>query len=159
MIYSLGEVPYEAVPNQFRTPEFHYYLMYRYEFKDNHGEWITSVKPELGPGISERVWEAVRTTGENIDACPSVKTELHAALATLLQVPLSSDYKTWIYSAKEEIFYLLYCSQHFIRLQIMLLFTYEFLILAGFWYPSYPYCSRASTETASRSNNTGNLPC
>ncbi|KAI5566471.1 hypothetical protein BDE02_13G022300 [Populus trichocarpa] len=57
----------------------------RYEFKDNHGEWITSVKPELGPGISERVWEAVRTTGENIDACPSVKTELRAALATLLQ--------------------------------------------------------------------------
>ncbi|KAJ6359811.1 hypothetical protein OIU77_003921 [Salix suchowensis] len=57
----------------------------RYEFKDNHGEWITAVKPELGPGISERVWEAVRTTGENIDACHSVKIELQAALATLLQ--------------------------------------------------------------------------
>nr|AXY97839.1 Amidase 1 [Populus tomentosa] len=57
----------------------------RYEFKDNHGEWITAVKPELGPAISERVWEAVRTTGENVDACHSVKTELHAALATLLQ--------------------------------------------------------------------------
>jgi hypothetical protein len=106
MIYSLGEVPYEAVPNQFRTPEFHYYLMYRYEFKDNHGEWITAVKPELGPAISERVWEAVRTTGENVDACHSVKTELHAALATLLQVPLSCDYKAWIYLAKEEIIYL-----------------------------------------------------
>lgn len=60
----------------------------RYEFKNNHGEWVRSVKPNLGPGISERVWEALRTTDENIDACYSVKSELRAALSDLLEVEL-----------------------------------------------------------------------
>ncbi|XP_014513285.1 amidase 1 [Vigna radiata var. radiata] len=59
-------------------------LLQRYEFKNNHGEWITAVKPDLGPGISERVSDALRTTGENIDTCYSVKRELHDALAALL---------------------------------------------------------------------------
>ncbi|TXG65550.1 hypothetical protein EZV62_006825 [Acer yangbiense] len=61
-------------------------LLQRYEFKNNHGEWVTTVKPDLGPGISERVWEAVRTTAEKIDVCQSVKTELCAALTDLLGV-------------------------------------------------------------------------
>ncbi|KAH9754992.1 Amidase 1 [Citrus sinensis] len=39
----------------------------RYEFKNNHGDWVTTVKPDLGPGISERVWEAVRTSAQKID--------------------------------------------------------------------------------------------
>ncbi|KDP23530.1 hypothetical protein JCGZ_23363 [Jatropha curcas] len=60
-------------------------LLQRYEFKNNHGEWVTTVEPDLGPGISERVWEAVKMTGGNIDACYSVKTELLAALTTLLE--------------------------------------------------------------------------
>ena len=59
---------------------------YRYEFKNNHGEWISTVKPDLGPGISERVWEALRTTDEKVDVCHSVKTELRAALIALLGV-------------------------------------------------------------------------
>ncbi|KAK0601916.1 hypothetical protein LWI29_028740 [Acer saccharum] len=59
-------------------------LLQRYEFKNNHGEWVTTVKPDLGPGISERVWEAVRTTAEKIDVCQSMKTELRAALTDLL---------------------------------------------------------------------------
>ncbi|KAH1037599.1 hypothetical protein GYH30_056781 [Glycine max] len=42
-------------------------FLQRYEFKNNHGEWISAVKPDLGPGISERVSDALRTTGENID--------------------------------------------------------------------------------------------
>ncbi|GKV20650.1 hypothetical protein SLEP1_g30748 [Rubroshorea leprosula] len=50
-------------------------LLLRYEFKNNHAEWITTVNPDLGPRISEEVWEAVRTTGENIDTCHSVKIE------------------------------------------------------------------------------------
>ncbi|KAJ4719494.1 Amidase 1 [Melia azedarach] len=57
---------------------------HRYEFKNNHGEWVTTVKPDLGPGISERVWEAIRTSEENIDLCQSVKTELRNALTALL---------------------------------------------------------------------------
>ncbi|KAJ7973378.1 Amidase 1 [Quillaja saponaria] len=59
-------------------------LLQRYEFKNNHGEWITKVKPDLGPGISERVLDALRTTGESIDVCHSVKSELHTALTALL---------------------------------------------------------------------------
>ncbi|KAI8024186.1 Amidase 1 [Camellia lanceoleosa] len=56
----------------------------RHEFKNNHGEWVSTVKPDLGPGISERVWEAMRSTDENIDVFASVKTELRAALTALL---------------------------------------------------------------------------
>ncbi|KAK4595944.1 hypothetical protein RGQ29_014152 [Quercus rubra] len=59
-------------------------LLLRYEFKNNHGEWISTVKPDLGPGISERVREALRATDENLDVCHSVKTELRAALNALL---------------------------------------------------------------------------
>ncbi|KAH6763547.1 amidase 1 [Perilla frutescens var. hirtella] len=56
----------------------------RHEFKNNHGEWVQSVKPNLGPGISVRVWEAINSTDENIDACHSLKGELRAALTDLL---------------------------------------------------------------------------
>ncbi|KAM7481187.1 hypothetical protein LguiB_005770 [Lonicera macranthoides] len=56
----------------------------RYEFKNNHGEWVSTVKPDLGPEISERVWQALRSTDENIDACHSVKNELRCALTALL---------------------------------------------------------------------------
>ncbi|XP_058183079.1 amidase 1-like [Rhododendron vialii] len=61
-----------------------YRQLERSEFKNNHGRWVSTVKPDLGPGISERVWAAVRSTDENIDVCHSVKTELRAALTTLL---------------------------------------------------------------------------
>lgn len=59
-------------------------LLQRSEFKNNHGEWVCTVKPDLGPGISERVWEAVRSADENLDVCHLVKTELRAALTALL---------------------------------------------------------------------------
>ncbi|GLT90327.1 hypothetical protein SLE2022_082660 [Rubroshorea leprosula] len=59
-------------------------LLQRYEFKNNHAEWITRVNPDLGPEISKRVWEAVRTTGENIDTCHSVKIEFRAVLSALI---------------------------------------------------------------------------
>ncbi|XVF06118.1 hypothetical protein REPUB_Repub06bG0020200 [Reevesia pubescens] len=60
-------------------------LLQRYEFKNNHAEWVTTVKPNLGPGLSERIWDAIRTTYENIDVCNSVRSELRAALTDLLQ--------------------------------------------------------------------------
>lgn len=63
-----------------------YLLNHRYEFKNNHGEWVKSVKPHLGPGIAERVWEAINAKDDNIDACLLVKTELQAALRGLLEV-------------------------------------------------------------------------
>lgn len=61
-------------------------MLYRYEFKKNHGEWVSTIKPNLGPGIAERVWEALETTDEKIDVCLSVKAELKVALAALLGV-------------------------------------------------------------------------
>ena len=69
--------------------------LFRYEFKNNHGEWVKTVKPDLGPGISERVWEALETRDENIDVCHSVKTELRAALTALLGVPSLSLCFLW----------------------------------------------------------------
>ncbi|KAG7969128.1 hypothetical protein I3843_07G015500 [Carya illinoinensis] len=59
-------------------------LLQRYEFKINHGEWVSTVKPDLGPEISERVLAALKTTDVNVDICHSVKTELRAALIALL---------------------------------------------------------------------------
>ncbi|XP_039058714.1 amidase 1-like isoform X2 [Hibiscus syriacus] len=59
-------------------------LLQRYEFKNNHGEWVTKVNPDFGPGIYERIWDAINVTGENIDFIHSVRTELRAALTTLL---------------------------------------------------------------------------
>ncbi|XVF06119.1 hypothetical protein REPUB_Repub06bG0020300 [Reevesia pubescens] len=59
-------------------------LLQRYEFKNNHAEWVTKVNPDLGPAISERIWDAIKVTGENIDFCHSVRTELRAALTALL---------------------------------------------------------------------------
>ena len=58
----------------------------RYEFKNNHAEWVTKVNPDLGPEISERIWDAIKVTGEKIDFCHSVRTELRAALTSLLGV-------------------------------------------------------------------------
>ncbi|CAA2955915.1 amidase 1 isoform X1 [Olea europaea subsp. europaea] len=60
------------------------HLLLRYEFKNNHSEWVLSVKPDLGPEIAERVWKALQTTDEKIDICYSLKTELRTALNALL---------------------------------------------------------------------------
>ncbi|XP_010549880.1 PREDICTED: amidase 1 [Tarenaya hassleriana] len=59
-------------------------LLQRFEFKKNHGEWIESTKPVFGPGISERVEQAMQTTFEKIDACRSATVELRSALSDLL---------------------------------------------------------------------------
>lgn len=52
----------------------------------NHGEWVSTVKPDLGPVIAERVQEALMCTDDNMDIYHSVKTELRAALIALLGV-------------------------------------------------------------------------
>lgn len=59
-------------------------LLQRYEFKCNHGEWVSTVKPDLGPGISERIRDALSTTDENVSVCHTVKSELRDALSALL---------------------------------------------------------------------------
>ncbi|XP_023644973.1 amidase 1-like [Capsella rubella] len=59
-------------------------LLLMHELKINHSAWVSSVKPEFGPGISEGIEEAIRTSDEKIDLCRSVKSELKTALSTLL---------------------------------------------------------------------------
>ncbi|XP_058773446.1 amidase 1-like [Vicia villosa] len=56
----------------------------RYEFKKNHGEWVTAVNPKLGPGISDSVYEALRISGKQIDTCYSVFKESRDAITNLL---------------------------------------------------------------------------
>ncbi|XP_077251431.1 translocon at the outer membrane of chloroplasts 64-V [Tasmannia lanceolata] len=57
----------------------------RYEFKTNHEEWIKTMKPRLGPDISARVLAAVNTTHKNIKSFYKVRTEMRAALKSLLK--------------------------------------------------------------------------
>lgn len=67
-----------------------YSLKFRYEFKNNHEEWVRKVNPDLAPDIKESVAKALETTGENIDLCFSIKKELCDALGALLGVTFSS---------------------------------------------------------------------
>ncbi|PON81901.1 Amidase [Trema orientale] len=60
-------------------------ILIRYEFKSNHEEWIKSVKPKLGPDVSDRVYAAIKTTYENIKALYKVRTEMRASLQSLLK--------------------------------------------------------------------------
>lgn len=57
----------------------------RYEFKTNYEEWVKSAKPRLGSDVRERVLAAVNTTHENIKTLYKVRTEMRAALHSLLK--------------------------------------------------------------------------
>lgn len=57
----------------------------RCEFKTNHEEWVKSVKPRLGPEVFDRVLAAINTTHENIKIFYKVRTEMRAALHSLLK--------------------------------------------------------------------------
>lgn len=81
---TIGTCSNEYIPSSLRGLSAAMRLLQKYEFKENHGEWVSDVKPSLGPGIAERVQEALKTTDENIDVCPTVKGELVAALTALL---------------------------------------------------------------------------
>lgn len=60
-------------------------LLQRYEFKMNHEEWVNTVKPVLGDGISGRVHAALETTDEQIEYCLKARNEMRAALSNLLK--------------------------------------------------------------------------
>ncbi|XP_057978067.1 outer envelope protein 64, mitochondrial [Malania oleifera] len=57
----------------------------RHEFKTNHEEWVKSVKPRLGPDVSDRVLAAINSTPENIKTFYKVRAEMRAALQSLLK--------------------------------------------------------------------------
>lgn len=72
-------------------------FLQRHEFKINHEEWVKSIKPKLGPDISNRVWAAINTTQENVKSLYKVKEEMLAAIQSLLKddgiliIPTVSD--------------------------------------------------------------------
>lgn len=59
-------------------------LLQRFEFKVNHEEWINNTKPFFGPEIAERVQGALTANFNNLDYSCMIRTELEAALTTLL---------------------------------------------------------------------------
>ncbi|KAL2490982.1 Outer envelope protein 64 [Abeliophyllum distichum] len=61
------------------------FLLQRYEFKTNHEEWIKSVKPKLGPDVSDCVRAAITTTPDSIKNLYKVRMEMRAALQSLLK--------------------------------------------------------------------------
>lgn len=77
------------MPWFFSDKPFFFFLLFRYEFKTNHEEWIKSVKPKLGRDVSSRVWAAINTTQEDVKTLYKVRRELRAALQSLLKVRVS----------------------------------------------------------------------
>lgn len=47
---------------------------------------MSTVKPNFGPGLAERILDAINTSEEHVDACESVKAQLREALGALLGV-------------------------------------------------------------------------
>lgn len=63
-----------------------HFLLFRHEFKIHHEEWVRSIKPKLGPNVSDRVWAAINATQENVKSLYNIKNEMRAALKSLLKV-------------------------------------------------------------------------
>ncbi|KAF8724041.1 hypothetical protein HU200_021050 [Digitaria exilis] len=57
----------------------------RSEFKANHAEWVSTVKPNLGPGIRERVYEAITSEDGPMEDFHALRTEFKSALADLVK--------------------------------------------------------------------------
>ncbi|TVU04328.1 hypothetical protein EJB05_50094 [Eragrostis curvula] len=57
----------------------------RSEFKANHGDWVNTVKPNLGPGIRERVHWAITSDDGPMEDFLALRTEFKSALADLVK--------------------------------------------------------------------------
>jgi len=61
-------------------------ICFRSEFKANHAEWVTTVKLNLGPGIRERVHEAITSEDGPMEDFHALRTEFKSALSALVKV-------------------------------------------------------------------------
>jgi len=60
-------------------------ICFRSEFKANHAEWVNTVKPNLGPGIRERVHEAITSEDGPMEDFHALRTEFKSALSALVK--------------------------------------------------------------------------
>ncbi|KAG8388037.1 hypothetical protein BUALT_Bualt02G0083500 [Buddleja alternifolia] len=60
-------------------------VLKRHEFKQNHYEWINSVKPPLDPLISAQISEVSEFTDAEIEKCQTIRSELRSAINVLLK--------------------------------------------------------------------------
>lgn len=58
----------------------------RWEFKENHEEWLTSVKPDLAPALAVRTKAAMDTNPHSVPLVQRIKDEARYAINDLLKV-------------------------------------------------------------------------
>ncbi|KAL0429558.1 UNVERIFIED_CONTAM: Outer envelope protein 64, chloroplastic [Sesamum radiatum] len=74
-----------------------YLNIWWHEFKQNHDEWINSVKPSLDPVILAQIPEVSDLTDADVEKCNTIRSELRSAINALLKddgilvIPTSSD--------------------------------------------------------------------
>lgn len=60
-------------------------LLQRWEFKENHEEWLKTAKPDLGPAIAARVQAALETSGKLVSLVTQIRNEARFAINDLLK--------------------------------------------------------------------------
>lgn len=70
----------------YRSKSLYLFLFDRHEFKHNHEDWITSVKPALDSFVSEKMHERLEITDLEIENFRTVRNDLRSALNALLKV-------------------------------------------------------------------------
>nr|GMD33925.1 outer envelope protein 64, chloroplastic [Ipomoea batatas] len=60
-------------------------MLKSHEFKQNHGEWINSVKPTLDPAITAQLHGGLEMADIDIENCHVVRNEMRSALSNLLK--------------------------------------------------------------------------
>ncbi|KAG6627638.1 hypothetical protein CIPAW_15G143400 [Carya illinoinensis] len=60
-------------------------FLQRYEFKQNHAEWISLVKPVLDPAISAQIYETLEIPDTVIENYRSIRDEMRSAIHFLLK--------------------------------------------------------------------------
>ncbi|CAN7000766.1 unnamed protein product [Brassica rapa subsp. trilocularis] len=60
-------------------------LLQRHEFLQNHGDWINTVKPAIGPVISSQVCDNAELTNEEIENLNTIRNQTRVAINSLLK--------------------------------------------------------------------------
>ena len=58
----------------------------RWEFRTNHEEWLTNVKPDLGAPIAARAKAALETSSHLVSLVQKIRDEARFAINELLKV-------------------------------------------------------------------------